>query len=401
MYTNSLCESECCGCGACKDICPRLCITLVEKGAAGYVFPVVDEQECIKCGLCEKVCPFENTKSSELHQERSAWVALANDTHYRNQSGSGGAFGKLVETVAAERDEENLRIWGAAFAERFRVEHICIDSTDELSRLRGSKYLQSSTEGIFGEIAQQLEDGCFVIFSGCPCQVAALKRYLAAHARSGFDGELLTVDLVCHGVPSHKMFYKYICDTERKYGSKVDEVQFRFRERESGETPDSRRMRLVFDDGREIVEDKQHGAYLQMYHGGFGYRESCYACPYARAAREGDMTLKDAWSVKRYYPEYNAHEGVSLVLANTDAGNAWVQEMRKRDDMTVLPVDYASFSENAANSNGALNRPTVRPERNDDFMASLETMLFDDAVSKNCRPSLSKRIRKSLSSIFR
>lgn len=391
MYLSSSMEEECCGCGACAAICPKECISL-QDNKMGFILPRVNTDSCINCGRCKGVCPFEITRVEEKVHNHQARFVFAADSGYRNSSGSGGAFGKLAEQVASDYPGR-YAIFGAAFTDGFKVRHVCATNLDQLGPIRGSKYIQSDTKDVFKAVQAMLNENCFVLFSGTPCQVAALRRYLQAIGDIHSEN-LLLVDLVCHGVPSQKCFDNYVRCEEQRYGSKVEEVKFHFRETTMGETPDSRRMRLTFSDGRSVVYNRNTGSFLRMYHGDYGYRESCYSCPYARRDREGDLTLKDAWSVKQYYPEFDAHEGVSLVLSNTNKGDKWLGLILEREDVIERPVDYEAFIQTAVR--GTLAKPTSRPEKNEAFMDALKRVDFNTASKRFCRPPIISRLKMSV-----
>lgn len=396
MYFDSQLEKECCGCGACADACPKNCISL-EVGRNNFLFPTINLDMCIECNRCREVCPINNIVELKAKHEHSAWFVMASDSAYRKASASGGAFGKIAEAAASE-NRDGIRIWGAAFDDDFKVHHICVESVDKLTAIRNSKYLQSVTQDVFKQVAEQLREGLFVVFSGTPCQIAALRCYLSLFKNIDTDN-LLTTDLVCHGVPSQHMFDMYLAEAEQVCGSKLCQVEFRFKETQPGEASNSRRMRLSFADGSNKIETRESGAYLKMYHGGFGYRESCYNCPYARADRVGDLTLKDAWSVHEYYPEYNVHEGVSLVLSNSEQGDVFIKILQARDDIIVLPVDYDEFISKV--KGGALANPTPCPDRNREFMDCAEQIGFTTAVERYCSLSFTQRAKRFVKRVLR
>lgn len=202
-------KSECCACGACMNVCTKNAISMKED-ECGFFYPSVDSERCVGCNMCRKVCAFQNTE--ETNSPLRTWVAVSKNKDKLRKSASGGAFYTIAESVV----KSNGAAAGAAFDRNFDLRHILVNDAAGLAALQGSKYTQSSTGVVFREIRSKLNDGQNVVFSGCPCQVAGLKAYLGKE----YDN-LLTMYLICHGVPSNKMFKDYIHDVEKKKSIKV------------------------------------------------------------------------------------------------------------------------------------------------------------------------------------
>ena len=196
-------KSKCCGCRACEQICP-IEIIHMEEDTEGFIYPQVGDK-CIECKLCEKVCPLlnDNKKLSEEFVPK-VYAAHIKDEEILVNSSSGGIFTALAEAVLRQQG----MVFGAAYNEEMNVEHICINKIDDLHKLRGSKYVQSNTLATYGQVKQILGKERYVLYVGTPCQIAGLKRYLGKVYE-----RLITVDLVCHGTPSPKIFREYIADS--------------------------------------------------------------------------------------------------------------------------------------------------------------------------------------------
>ena len=318
-------KKDCCGCEACAQCCPKRCISMQEDGE-GFLYPRVDHSLCIDCGLCEKVC-------SVLHQDTpseplTVYAAKNPDDEVRRASSSGGIFTLLAESVLAE----NGGVFGALFDKDWNVVHDYTESKKGLGAFRGSKYVQSRTGETFNQAERFLKAGRKVLFSGTPCQIMGLKRYL----RKEYDN-LLTVDFVCHGVPSPLVWRKYIEETLVRQDEKI---QFRptlnhlfsdempliegisFRDKCLGWKKYSFALTLskVTTAGEKNTVSLSSifydNAYMQAFLANLTLRPSCHACP-AKCGRSGsDVTLGDFWGIEKIAPELDDDRGCSLLIIN-------------------------------------------------------------------------------------
>ena len=218
-YIETKNKKDCCGCSSCKQICPKNCITM-EYDQQGFYYPKIQEEKCVNCGRCISVCPLTDTNKSYLHNVNTAQVfgGYITDEAARVKSTSGGGFTAMVHAFC----DENYAVFGAEMDSSFRVFHSCVFRESDIDKFRRSKYLQSNIGNCYQQAKELLDNGKKVLFSGTPCQIAGLYSYL------GGDREnLLTVDLVCHGVPSPKWFHKLKADLENKHKSRVTWVEFR------------------------------------------------------------------------------------------------------------------------------------------------------------------------------
>lgn len=196
-------KQDCCGCEACVQICPKGCMCMVED-TEGFLYPQVDKSVCVNCGLCEKVCPV-------IHQNKSrtplkVYAAKNMDEEVRLKSSSGGIFTLLAESVI----KRGGVVFGAKFDDEWMVVHDYTDNIEGVAAFRGSKYVQSIIGNAYRKVEQFLKSGRMVLFTGTPCQIAGLKKYLRKEYK-----KLLAVDLVCHGVPSPKVWQMYLEETNR------------------------------------------------------------------------------------------------------------------------------------------------------------------------------------------
>ncbi len=301
----------CTGCGACYNICPKKAITM-KPDEEGFLYPVIDETKCIDCGLCLKSCAahnpqYENTKTPDCY---AVW---AND-EIRMKSSSGGVFTLLANYVL----DKGGYVCGAAWDKDFNVEHIIIHTPDELSKLRGSKYVQSNTKNIFKEIKKLLTSGEYVLFSGVPCQVAALKKYLDKDYSN-----LLTVDLICHGVPSPKVWQDYL--REKGLSGYISDANFRPKEFGWGTnylefTQKNRKKRLS-----RAVDDP----FMQGFKKSLFVRNSCASCSFVKAPRQADITLGDFWGIEHFDKYLNDGKGTSCVILNNEKGRLYFENIKE------------------------------------------------------------------------
>lgn len=329
MYKNVYTEVEdkkCCGCGACYNICPAGAITM-EENNEGFLSPVINEDKCTNCGLCLKACPSLNVKYKNT-KEPECYAAMADD-EIRMNSSSGGMFTLLAKYIL----DKGGYVCGAAFKEDWSVHHLIVDNKDDLDKLRGSKYVQSDTEKCYSEIKQLLNQDKYVLFSGCPCQVAGLYSYLG----KDYD-KLYTVDIVCHGTPSPKIWQKYLEEYDKANISKID-----FRDKSVFGW--STTMNIYMKSGEEIHLLPHEDSYYRAFLPNISLRRSCGNCKYAKIPRVADITIADFWGIEKYSSKLNDKKGTSLVLINNDKGRIIFDNL-KFQLLESVPIKYAINSPN-------------------------------------------------------
>ena len=327
LYNN---KADCCGCSSCSQICPPKCISMVADPKEGFFYPEVNSELCIHCGACERVCPFKN--KNEYPENKGAYALVHKDEEYRYEFTSSGAFEILCRNFCGI---DSCDIYGVAIDEQLRVKHICISNVEELQPFRKSKYVQSNLGDTFRSVKKSLAEGKKVVFSGSPCQVAGLQRFLGKTWAN-----LLTVDFVCHGVPSQYVFDGYVDDLSVKYGSKVKEVIFRNKVLQKDRW-DCLGMKYIFEDGREIDDLYPPCQYMEGFLTDLYVRQSCHHCPFANMKRVSDITLGDSWGMDGYEKKLSMTytNGTSLVMMNTDKGKELLKFNNAAYDLIPVPVD--------------------------------------------------------------
>lgn len=337
----SICEKEkCTSCYACMNICPKDAVYM-ETDELGNLYPKINKEMCIDCGLCRKVCPSNNELN--LNKPKHVYAAWALKNSERKSSTSGGVATIFSRTVI----KNNGVVFGAALDNEMEVRHIQVLNEEDLNRLRGSKYVQSKIVDVYSKVKSSLEDNKEVIFIGTPCQVSGLKHFLRRDTYSN----LVTVDLVCHGIPSGKLLMDYIKD---RGVNKFDSISFRD---EKGFN-----LRLGLE-GEEILNDPMDKCeYYRGFMNALFYRENCYSCPYACAERCGDITIGDFWGLgKEEKFDKSVEDGVSLVLVNTRRGEEFFDKCKEE-----LYYEERSLKE-AVEGNSQLRSPSSKHKNNELF----------------------------------
>ena len=308
-------KKDCCGCGACVNACPKGAISMKED-EAGFIFPVVDEELCISCGLCKKVCVFSEKQVGAAEGEPEVFAAASKDAEVLESSSSGGIFTALANAVL----DKGGAVFGAAWTEDITLAHICVEDKACLEKLRGSKYVQSATKDCYQQAKRILTEDRPVLYCGTPCQVSGLKAYLG----KDYDN-LLTADLVCHGVPSMKMLRDDLKAVSGDDYNKIKDV--RFRDKSKGWAVKG----SITADNKQIKYDAGTSPYYFFFLKGGIYRESCYNCRFPSENRQGDITLGDYWGVPLdlvdKLGDVNPDKGISCVLVNTPKGKKWFEEV--------------------------------------------------------------------------
>lgn len=320
-------ESECSGCGACVQICPKNCIVLTEH-LDGFLYPEIDSSKCIHCNKCTTVCHYNKTVEKHLPQESYAAKSTAL-TAIQNSS-SGGVFYSLADYILSL----NGVVVGAIFDTNNCCRHVIAKNKTELYNILGSKYVQSDTTQILAEIKNILNDGTLVLFSGTPCQVAGLKSYL----NKEYDN-LLTVDIACHGVPGQKDFLQCLKSLEKRYNGKISRVKFR--DKTSAGWYHSISFDILRDDKiQRYTLSPIQLPYYYLFITSRNHRLSCYSCPYVGKERIGDITLADFWGAEMYMTDKEIGSGISAVLCNTTKGKGYFNEIKDRLELAEVSVGH-------------------------------------------------------------
>lgn len=372
-------KHTCCGCSACVQKCPRQCISIIED-EEGFLYPVVNKEDCIDCGLCEKVCPVIH--QSEERKPLKTYAAKNKDEDIRILSSSGGFFTLLAEEVI----KEGGVVFGAKFDDRWEVKHDYTETIDGLHVFRSSKYVQSRIEDNYKKAESFLKSGRRVLFSGTPCQIAGLKRFL----RKEYDN-LLTVDFVCHGVPSPKVWRRYLTETVAhmcdkntvssdpisKENAHIKSISFRNKcsgwKKYSFALTLSATTRSGAKNTVSLVDVFSKNTFMKGFLANLYLRPSCYTCP-AKCGKSGsDITIGDLWGAPSIIGQDDDDRGTSLVLINRE-----VPLFRESASLWIKDIEYRL----ALANNYCIERSVKEPKKRKQFYLlytkrkySLETII--------------------------
>lgn len=326
----------CTGCRACEQLCPKQCISM-KSNKEGFLTAEIDENVCIHCGLCQKRCP-QNNMPDKHNPIKVLAVRYKKDKELKN-SASGGAFVALAHQIL----ERNGVVFGAAYGEDWKVGHIAVRKEEDLYKLQGSKYVQCDTLHTYSEVKTLLSEGKKVLFSGTPCQIGGLRSFL----RKDYDN-LFTVDLICHGVASPKLFQKYIEWLGKETKGKI--LYYNFRDKSGG-------WGLGYK-AKTKTKTKTKTANLDPYYYHFlkgdTYRECCYRCRYCTQERISDITVGDYWGIEREHPKFYSTKGVSVMLLNTEKALNCFEQAK-----SMFYIQESTFKQASRNNHNLLS-PTKR-----------------------------------------
>lgn len=319
-------KQNCCGCTACAQKCPKQCITM-SMDEEGFLYPIVDRSSCINCNLCMKVCPIINRIEIPKNMQSCYLVQNSNEEE-RYQSASGGFFSPMAKLILSEGGV----VFGAVFDNNMELVHSYTTDINQLVRFRGSKYLQSNMRDSYSKVKYFLGLQKKVLFSGTPCQIHGLLSYL------GYQDvkNLITLDFVCHGVPSPGLFKKYIRFMEKEQQSSV--VSYTSRNKRLGySTRDSFFAHCLFANGTDIYADTDH-PYVNFMNKAFfaeiSSRPACHFCAFKGKKHISDFTIYDSWNTKELCKEDN--KGTTILLMNSDVAKIYFNKIQ--DEMRVQAI---------------------------------------------------------------
>lgn len=342
-------KQDCCGCSACVTVCPKGAVAM-QQDEQGFFYPFIDQNRCIHCNQCHSVCPFKSENNT--YSKPDIYAIKHKNENIRKNSSSGGVYAALSNYVL----NQGGAVYGAVYDGHFTVKHSRAATKQERDRQISSKYVQSKMDHIFSAVKQDLTAGILVLFSGTPCQIAGLKNYLKKEYSN-----LILCDIICHGVPSPKIFEDYKIKQENKYHSKITSINFRGKQIAHSVQD----MLITFQNGKKYSKTAYFDDYYMLFINNFTLRPSCFHCPFTSMERVGDITIGDFWGLSKSMPQFEDYLGVSLVLANSSKGKELLENCKQHFEM------YASNAENCVQT--PLLRPQAKPAQYEMFWKDYKT----------------------------
>ena len=367
-------ENQCTGCEACKNSCPQSCISM-QSDENGFSHPFIDYTNCTGCKICENSCPVLHKPIFCRSSEPSVYACWHKDDVIRIGSSSGGLFSAVAEVVL----KKDGVVFGATYDENMSVYHTGVELTEDLKKLRKSKYVQSQIGNSYQKVKQFLESDKEVLFVGTPCQVIGLYSYLGREYES-----LLTADLICGGVPSPKVFAGYIESIESRFNTRLKDINFR--DKRHGWENNSV---IAMSTSRQYHLKGDNNSYFAGYILHLTLRESCYQCKFVGLPRVGDLTIADFWGVQgdNSISQREIDKGISLLMIN----NLSIEkELLSSLNKKLVLWERSLYLAKAGNSPmiNNLNRPDIR----DDFFRIFNQSGYKIAAQKYIKYPLKKKI---------
>lgn len=370
-------EGNCCGCLACMAVCPTNAISKTEN-ERGFIVPTIDDSKCINCGFCLRTCDFKKEHKEQSNNKR-AYALIFSDKKVLRKSTSGGAFTALSDVVL----RGSGFVVGSVMEDDFTVHHVITNDSGCRNRMRGSKYVQSDIHEIFHPIKDLLLRGEKVMFSGTPCQCAALRSFLGQE----YDN-LIVVDLLCHGVPNNNLFKEHIYYLEKYYGKKI--VEYSFRDKKYGWDSYTNVVRL--SNNREKAKWINQ-VFYSFFVNSVSLRPSCFNCVYRSYHRYSDITIGDFWGYNRIAEKKNK-KGVSLVIVHSDKGQSLIEDSAQFAKIHEIEVDKIKKNIQIKPTSTKLNKDAFWKKYQDAGYSGLVHKYFDNSVVKQMRFVVKKIIKK-------
>lgn len=364
-------KSQCCGCSACVQRCPQQCISMRED-EEGFLYPTVDNQRCVNCGLCEKICPVINQRKDR--EPLKTYASKNLNERVRKVSSSGGVFSLLVNEII----KQGGVIWGVRFDNNYNIIHDSAETLEDATVFCGSKYVQSDVNISFKKAEQYLKQGRIVLFSGTQCQIAGLHLYLRKEYKN-----LLTVEVVCHGVPSPKIWREYL---DCLHIDKQKIANILFKDKSSGWRGYS--FSIVGKNGELLFSEKaEKNKYMTAFYQNLILRPSCYSCPAKCGKSYADITLADYWGIEKINRSFNDNVGISMVCCNSEKGMDAIKMISK--SMDFIETDFKS----SIPFNRSIVESTLMPVGRNDFWLKYNEKGINTLMDlKSNVPSIIRRI---------
>lgn len=374
---------ECCGCTACKNVCPKEAIVMKED-KEGFLYPVIDEEKCINCGLCKKTCPIIKKKEKEKHSQKAYILNNKNDI-IRSESTSGGTFTPIAKYVI----RRNGAVFGAVLGENNEVYHTWTKDEKDLRKFRGSKYVQSNLKDSFSKVLEFLKNDEWVCFSGTPCQIQGLKSFL--EIKKCNTEKLVTVDVVCRAVPSPLVLKKYIeFQRNEMKADNINKIIFRDKEKYGYKYS----TMTVQSENKKFQQGVETDPYLRAFFKNYSDRPSCYECKFRDKDRISDFTVWDCFTVGEFSKKLDDNKGTTRMIIQSSLGNKIFEEIKNEFEYEEIPLEIA-----IKNVRELIESPIANPNRSrffEDINNMDENEFFNKYFAKDLKVKVESLIRKVL-----
>ena len=339
-------NDNCSGCYGCLNVCELDAINM-KLNNEGFMEPSINLEKCISCGICQKYCPMITNQSPEPLNTTISYAAWSKNSHTRIKSSSGGVFTEIAKIILNEYGV----VFGVIFDNYFKAKHISIENEEELILMRGSKYVQSHIDDGYKKAVSIALQGRPVLFSGTPCQIAAMNLFIQSNPEIG----IYTCEVICHGVPSESVFRSYLDYVSHLKNSEPKE--YSFRDKTLGWKKDG--IKIIFNNGEEYYRNWFKDSFMIGFLRDIYLRPICYECPFAKIPRAADITLGDFWGVPK---ELDDPRGVSAVLINTPKGEKLFEKVSNIEKVKVSLEMFTSHPGTIRLVNGHILEVPYRKE---------------------------------------
>ncbi|CEI73361.1 Coenzyme F420 hydrogenase/dehydrogenase, beta subunit C-terminal domain [Romboutsia hominis] len=372
-------KESCCGCYGCVNICPYDCISM-KIDDEGFWYPIVDHDKCIGCNLCSNICPTIN-EIKKIEFNVIPYACKSKNDEIQVSSSSGGVFTNLCEYIIKN---EGI-VFGAAFNDKFEVEHIEASTMKLCEKFKGSKYVQSKIGDTYIKARKYLQEGKLVLFSGTQCQIKGLNLFL----RKDYSN-LITVDIICHGVPSPLIFKEYKELISKKFNSEIKYIGFR--EKDKGWKNFS--FKVKFENGKEYSNTHREDLYMKGFLNDLYLRPSCYNCTAKDFRNNSDISLADYWGIEEKHLDFYDEKGVSLILINSRKGKLFFKNIEEKISTLDTDLNYA------ISRNPCIVKPVSYNRKRERFFNEFRRNNLEDTISKFVNVSMTEKIINKLKYIM-
>lgn len=368
---------KCTGCHACYSVCPKKAINMVTDDE-GFLIPSIKHESCISCNMCINVCPVLNKE--EIKSKNRAFGCYNRNPHRRLESASGGVFRLFADEII----ENKGYVFGAGYDKDFCLKHMCVDNTYSLKCLLGTKYIQSEIGDSYKQTEKLLKKGKKVLFSGTPCQIYGLKSFL----RKEYEN-LITIDLICHGVPSPKVWMEFL---ETKNKSHLISIISRDKTKGISNAP----IVFKYDDGTELKEAYNDNVFLKGFIRDLYLRNCCYNCQFKGLSRISDLTIGDFWGIEEFDDTVKNDYGISVMITHNDKINQFIKDIEHKMYIKEYPLE-ATYT-----FNECLLKSVKKPIERKLFFKRYKKDGFEDTVNDLIKKiDIKKRQKEKMSFFYR